>query len=204
MKTQETIDIVEQQIKNLKVHRNIDAPTTLKELDELNHLSFENLLDKLKSGHFQPFLGIGDIYDKFNYMAPKEQKSIARLIINMPNIIAIASATFGVWNGNYLFLLLLIIPYASNFISAFIKINTLSTIITVGLIGYFIYTDNYFAWNLILVAYLSIFFANYYRKYVNNTLIKLSFCNEKVFCFMYYSRVLRLVNTQTNEIIFSK
>jgi hypothetical protein len=205
MNTKETLQIIESQIENLKKHRNIDVPTTLIQIDEIDEDNFDDFKLKVKSKDLSVIVNNqGDMYNVFNFVAPKPQRTIKDILQYTPYIAAIITAIFGLINSHYILAASLLIPFISGFLTGFIKPNILTIIILGGLIFYFIQQNNLVGFLFMCNWAISILLTGLIRNYIKKILAKLSMTDEKIFSFLYYSRLIQVYNLKSQQLAYSK
>jgi len=205
MDISETLQTIDKQAENLKIHRDIDVPRTIKDLLEIPEDNFKTFLKKVNSKEYSVIVfNQGDIYNIFNFIAPSSQKSIKSIIQYSPYIIAIVAAIFGVMTENYILIASLLIPFISGFMTGFINIGLIAVIILLGLTFFFFANDNIIGGTFMVVWTFSLTLTRYIRQYIQNVLLKLSLSHERIFAFLYYSRLLRIIDTRNQELIYSK
>ena len=70
MEIEETLKILDAQAEGLKMHRDIDVPKKIDELEEITESNFEEFLKKVTSKDYTVIVfSQGDIYDIFNFIA---------------------------------------------------------------------------------------------------------------------------------------
>lgn len=205
MDIRETLQTIDKQAENLKIHRDIEVPRTIKDLLEIPEDNFNSFLNKVNSKEYSVIVfNQGDIYNIFNFIAPSTQKSIKSVIQYTPYIVSIIAAIFGIVTENYILIASLLIPFISGFVTGFIKIGVISVIILLGVTIYFFTNDNIVAGTFMIVWTFSLTLTRYIRHYIQTVLLKLSLSNERIFAFLYYSRLLRIIDTKNQELIYSK
>lgn len=205
MKITETLWKIEEQIQNIKVHKGIDFPKKLTDLEEFPESDFNILLRKVKIQDYNiTFVSQGEIYGVFDFIAPALQRHFKNVIQFTPYIVAILAAVFGLVTGNYLLILSVLIPFIAAFLTGFIKAGVLTFLILFGLMIYFYVNENIVGVTFMIVWTISILLTRYIRYYVQQTLLKLSISNERIFVFLFYSRAIRLIDNKNDELIFSK
>jgi len=205
MNIAETLKIIDDHAKNLKAERDIDIPKTINELNEIPEKDFNSFLQKVNSKEYTVIVfNQGDIYGFFDFIAPTTQKAIKSTIKYLPYMAAISAALFGLISENYILIASLIIPFISGFLTGFIKVGFITVLILIGLVVYFFVNENTVGFSFMIVWTISILLTRFIRYYVQNILLQLSLSDEKIFSLLYYSRLLRLIDSTRDELIYSK
>lgn len=205
MNAKETLRIIESQIENLKNHRDVDVPTKLIQIEEIDEDNFEDFRRKVKAKELSVIVNNqGDMYSIFNFVAPKTQRTIKDVIQYAPYIAAIITTIFGLFNSYYILAASLLIPFISGFLTGFIKPNVVTIIILGGLIYYFIQQNNLVGFLFICNWTVSILLTGLIRSYIKKVLVKLCMVDEKVFAFLYYSRLIQVYNLKNSQLAYSK
>lgn len=205
MNTKETLRIIETQIENLKKHRDIDVPTKLIQIEEIEEDNFNEFKQKVNAKDLTIIVNNqGDMYNVFNFVAPKTQRTIKDIIQYTPYITAVLTTIFGLFNSYYILAASLLIPFVSGFLTGFIKPNVVTMIILGGLMYYFLQAHNFVGFLFMCNWTVSILLTGLIRNYIKKVLIKLCMTDEKIFAFLYYSRLIQVFDLKNNELAYSK
>ena len=205
MNIEETLKILDVQAEGLKTHRDIDVPKKISELEEIPENNFEEFLQKVTSKQYTVIVfSQGDIYGIFNYIAPSTQKQIKGVIQYTPYVVAILATIYGLITENYILATSLIIPFISGFLTGFVKVGLVTVLILIGLLMYFFINESSVGLTFMIVWTVSILLTRFMRFYIQQTLLNLSLASERIFAFLYYSRLLRILDSKSDQLIYSK
>ena len=205
MEIEETLKILDAQAEGLKMHRDIDVPKKIDELEEITESNFEEFLKKVTSKDYTVIVfSQGDIYDIFNFIAPSTQKQIKSIIQYAPYAASILATIYGLSTENYVLAASLIIPFIAGFITGFLKTGLVTVLILVSLIIYFYANANTVGVIFMIVWTVSILLSRFLRFYIQQTLLNLALSSERIFVFLYYSRLLRILDTKNDRLMYSK
>jgi hypothetical protein len=177
-----------------------------KDFEELNDFeNFEHFKKCLDENKFRLVVNYTNLHNDLFFT--ERIKTINKIIYkSIPLIVAIIISIFGIFNGNFSYLLLLPTYYLSQILSAnnmFFKRHFLMFILT--LISFYLFWDLKFLGGAILLSFIFniIMFGNY-RKNRSNFIFNAAQADEKIFVFYFYFRLFTIFSNTSEKIIFCR
>ena len=189
-------------IRNIRLD-NLESPKSINEISELDsYTDFENLLMNLKSNSLQIIIPDQELINIPNMFLSKLFIKLNNFILFIPFVISLLVGVYGIMTSNYWFLILLLISPIATYSSAFLKGKMYYTIL-IGLMIICFYFNYIFPGLIFLIIFISSFGARLVRMHRRYILMKLATKNEEIFSFLFFARVLKLIDIKNSKVIFS-
>lgn len=178
-------------------------PQNIMEIKELRHFgNFHSLLLKINNGYFKPYIPNQHLHNNFEIIADKKAIRLNKVFQFAPFIIGIAVVIYGILNYNYFLLLAIPIIFISQFLSGFFS-KILSWISLFATAYFLIFSSNLTVGLIFLTSYTTFFFSNRFREHRRTHMLKQALSSEEIFCFLFYTRILSLWDSDAKKVVNS-
>lgn len=177
------------------------SPRKVSELDELlEYGTFNNIVRKLERNEVQFSIPNHKLYEVYNYVVPKNERTINKLFLLVPHFFAFLLTIYGIFNGNYWLIFLFPIVIISTPLSSIFR-SSLFYLIALSAIFYLYYSGYQHLSFLLTYSLLTIFSTHYLRIHRRKSLVKIAVQNEEIFSFLFFSKTLSVIDR--DRIVYS-
>jgi hypothetical protein len=202
MKNEQISEILDK-VRSIRFKGNVVTPVNISEIPELQDMgSYDVILNKFKTGRITFHLPNHLIHDTYSLISSQRHKLINNLTFQVPILFTISMVIYGLFIGNYWLLTLIPILLISQISSSILGGNLLYGMLLL-LIVYFFYDLKYTVGLMFSTILISIYCSHQVRNQRRKHLLKLSLINEELFCFIFFSRTLRISDSVNGKHIYS-
>jgi hypothetical protein len=202
MENKELLEVLGK-VRGVKFKDNVVTPVTISEIPELQEMgSYDEILNKFKMGRLSLHLPNHLIHDTYSLISSQRHKLINNFTFQVPFLFTLLMIIYGFFIGNYWLLTLIPILLISQISSSILGGKLLYGMLLL-LIVYFFYDLNYTVGLMFSTILISIYCSHQVRNQRRKYLLKLSLINEELFCFIFFSRTLRISDSVNGKHIYS-
>jgi hypothetical protein len=201
MKNEQIYEILDK-VRSVRFKDNVVTPVTISEIPELEDMgSYKFIMNELQTGRLSFNLPNHLIHDTYSLISSKRHKRFNNFTFQFPFIYTLIIVIYGLLIGNYWLLSLIPVLFISQVSSSIFGGKLLYGILLLVVI-YFFYNSNYTLGIVFSNILISIYFSHQVRNQRRSFLMKLCLINEELFCFIFFSRSLKINDNRSGKNIY--